>query len=155
VLVQDAPASAIPASFAILLGGFGWGVLRKRHLLATGDAAAAGVVTATGASKGSWWAAYQYRTPAGPRTGTAAFQSMIVVESFGIRPEPGDTVFVVYDSRNPGRNAVWGFALPPGQRRDLHWSDRPMPRLLFVLLVGATIAAALAATFAAIRAFTM
>jgi hypothetical protein len=73
----------------------------------------------TGASKGSWWASYEFPTPAGRRTGIRAFQSMIVVEDFGIRPESG---------------------------------DRPMPRWLFHVLVAATVATALAATFSIVRA---
>jgi hypothetical protein len=136
------------------LGGIGWRALAKRRLLATGDGVATGVVTETGASKGSWWATYEFSTPTGRRAGTAAFQSMIVVEDFGFRPEAGDAVYVVYDSRDPSRNVAWGFALPPGQRRDLHWSDRSMPRWLIGLLVTATIGAALAAASSMIRSFT-
>lgn len=145
--------SLIPAVIGFALGGIGWRALATRRILASGDGVAAGVVTETGTSKGSFWASYEFPTATGRRTGTAAFQSMIVVDDFGIRPEAGDSVYVVYDSRDPSRNAAWGFALPPGQRRDLHWSDRPMPRWLIVLLVTATIAAALAAASSMIRSF--
>jgi hypothetical protein len=155
LLASKAPgAASVPALFAMAFGGWGWHVLRERRLLATGDGVAAGVVTGTGSSKGSWWATYEFPTPAGSQSGTGAFQSMIVVDNFGFRPEAGDTVFVVFDSRHSSRNAVWGFSPPQGQHRQLPWSDRPMPRWLQGVLLAVTIAAALAAAFNVTRAVT-
>jgi hypothetical protein len=110
--------------FGIVFGWLAWSVVSIRRLLATGDAVATGIVTETSTSKSSWRASYEFPSPIGPHRGRVAIQSLIVVKSFGFRPQPGDTVFVVYDSRSPWRNAAWGFGLPPGQRRELHWSDR-------------------------------
>lgn len=144
-------ASVAPTVIGLAFAAMGWDLLATRRLLARADGVAVGRVKDAWEQRG-WLVTYEFPTPAGTRTGSAVFQSWLLVDHFGFRPGAGDTVFVVYDTRDPSRNTAWGFALPPGARREPAWLDRPMPRWLLVSLVAATVVTGLLAASAIVKA---
>ena len=142
VLPEAGVTSVIPVLVGIAFAVAGWSFFARYRRLARADAVTAGVVTDTRGGRGSWWSAYEFFAPGGPHRGTATFQVRSLVQDFGFRPDVGDTVFVVYDSRDPSRNEAWGFALSPGCVRDPGWLDRAVPRwILGVLAMVAVVVA--------------